>query len=378
MTRRRPPAPYVTYALIAVCAGHYCWQSSLDAGAGQRVVDALGAIPAVLLTDARLPPDLSWMPRYASPFTSMFLHASWMHLLGNMLFLWIYGDNVEDALGHARYALSMWPAASPPCSPRRSAEPHSAYPIIGASGAISGVLGAYLLLFPRARVLTLVLLPFFLTTLRVPAMLLLLLWFAVQLVSDLASRGRCGRRVSRAHRRLPGGHAARAVAQAARRAAIRQGVSLGARAPARAPGYVTVELRDRTFEGRHLVTPALGVQLQEERGPDHSIARLLRRVRRSSAAPCAARSTGRCSSRASSSFSIFGGLWQPSRLAYAVEQFFDNGGREALIVRVVNGARAATLTLRAGEAVLHPAGGAVPAPASSCAPASITTTSRRR
>jgi membrane associated rhomboid family serine protease len=138
--------PYVTYALIAFCVVIYAWQSALDAGGGQRVVDALGAIPAVLLTDARLPPELSWVPRYASCGI---------------------GAVLAQALG----------------------DPRSAYPIIGASGAISGVLGAYLLLFPRARVLTLVLLPFFLTTVRVPAMLLLLLWFAVQLLSDAATTG---------------------------------------------------------------------------------------------------------------------------------------------------------------------------------------------
>jgi membrane associated rhomboid family serine protease len=181
--------PYVNYSLIAVCAVIYAWQSVLDAGGGQRVVDALGAIPAVLLTDARLPPDLSWLPRYATPLTSMFLHASWMHLLGNLLFLWIFGDNVEDAMGHGRYVLFYVACGIAAVFVQAFADPRSAYPIIGASGAISGVLGAYLLLFPRARVLTLVLLPFFLTTVRVPAMLLLLLWFAVQLVSDVALAG---------------------------------------------------------------------------------------------------------------------------------------------------------------------------------------------
>jgi membrane associated rhomboid family serine protease len=153
------------------------------------VVDALGAIPAVLLTDARLPSDLSWVPRYATPLTSMFLHGGFMHLAGNMLFLWIYGDNVEDAMGHGRYLGFYVLCGLAAVLAQALGDPHSAYPIIGASGAVSGVLGAYLLLFPRARVLTLVLLPFFLTTLRLPAMLLLLLWFAAQLVSDLAARG---------------------------------------------------------------------------------------------------------------------------------------------------------------------------------------------
>ena len=177
--------PYVTLFLIAACSAVYLWQWSMDLGAARRVVFALGAIPAVLLTDARLPLDLEWIPRYATPVTSMFLHGSWMHLLGNMLFLWIYGDNVEDALGHARYLLFYFLCGIVAIFAQALSNPHSAYPIIGASGAISGVLGAYLLLFPRAKVLTLVLLPFFFTTVRVPAMLLLLLWFAAQLLSDI-------------------------------------------------------------------------------------------------------------------------------------------------------------------------------------------------
>jgi membrane associated rhomboid family serine protease len=115
----------------------------------------------------------------------MFLHGGWLHLSGNMLYLWIYGDNVEDSLGHWRYLAFYLICGTAAVFAQAVSEPHSAYPIIGASGAISGVLGAYLLLFPRAQVLTLVLLPFFFTTLRLPAMWLLLLWFAVQLVSDL-------------------------------------------------------------------------------------------------------------------------------------------------------------------------------------------------
>jgi membrane associated rhomboid family serine protease len=181
--------PYVTFSLIGACSAVFLWQCTLDARTGDRVVDALGAIPAVLLTDARLPPDLSWVPSYATPFTSMFLHGGFMHLAGNMLFLWIYGDNVEDAMGHGRYLAFYLLCGLAAVLAQAIGDPHSAYPIIGASGAISGVLGAYLLLLPRARIFTLVLLPFFLTTLRLPAMLLLLLWFAAQLVSDLAARG---------------------------------------------------------------------------------------------------------------------------------------------------------------------------------------------
>ncbi len=191
--------PYVTYGLIAVCTVAFLWQRSLGAPAGRRALAALGAIPAVLLTDARLPPDLQWVPRYATLFTSMFLHGGWMHLLGNMLFLWIYGDNIEDSMGHLRFLWFYLLCGIAAVFAQSLPDPGSAYPIIGASGAISGVLGAYLLLFPRAKVLTLILLPFFLTTLRLPAMLLLLLWFAVQLLSDFAVRGGGGGVAFRAH-----------------------------------------------------------------------------------------------------------------------------------------------------------------------------------
>jgi membrane associated rhomboid family serine protease len=186
-----PPArrAYVTWSLIGICSVVFLWQRSLDEAAGRRVVAALGAIPAVLLTGARLPADLDWLPRHASVFTSMFLHGGWLHLAGNMLYLWIYGDNVEDALGHVRFLLFYVLCGAAAVYAQAWSDPHSAFPIVGASGAISGVLGAYLLLFPRARVLTLVLLPFFVTTLRLPAMWLLLLWFAVQLVSDFAVHG---------------------------------------------------------------------------------------------------------------------------------------------------------------------------------------------
>jgi membrane associated rhomboid family serine protease len=178
--------PVVTIGLIVLCITAFLWQRTLDPAAGRRAVAALGAIPAVLSGRAHLPPDLEWVPRFASVFTSMFLHGGWMHLLGNMLFLWIYGDNVEDSMGHIRFAAFYLLCGVVAVLAQTLPDPGSPYPIIGASGAISGVLGAYLMLFPRAKVLTLVLLPFFFTTLRLPAMLLLLLWFAVQLLSGIA------------------------------------------------------------------------------------------------------------------------------------------------------------------------------------------------
>ena len=181
--------PYATYSLIAVSTAVFLWQRCLDETSARHAVVALGAIPAVLLTEARLPADYAWIPRYATPLTSMFVHTRALHLLGNMLFLWIYGDNVEDAMGPVRYLAFYLLCGIAAVFAQAFADPHSAYPIIGASGAISGVLGAYLLLYPRAKVLTLVLLPFFFTTLRVPAMLLILLWFAAQILSEVAAPG---------------------------------------------------------------------------------------------------------------------------------------------------------------------------------------------
>jgi membrane associated rhomboid family serine protease len=178
--------PFVTWSIMVVCCLVFVWQQALDPAAARRVVAALGAIPAVLLTDARLPADLQWLPRPVSVLTSMFLHGSWPHLAGNMLYLWIYGDAVEDSLGAPRFLAFYLICGAAAVFIQGLSDPHSAYPMVGASGAISGVLGAYLLLFPRATVLTLVLLPFFFTTVRLPAMLLLLLWFAVQLLGDFA------------------------------------------------------------------------------------------------------------------------------------------------------------------------------------------------
>jgi membrane associated rhomboid family serine protease len=184
-----PSRPIVTLSLIGACCALWLWQLLCDPAVGRQALIALGAIPAVITGNAVLPAELQWVPRGASVFSSMFLHGGWTHLLGNLLFLWIYGPNVENAMGHWRFlgfyllcgVVAVFAQALP--------DPDSAYPIIGASGAISGVLGAYLMLFPRANILTLVVLPFFFTTLKISAMLLLPLWFAIQLLSDFAVHG---------------------------------------------------------------------------------------------------------------------------------------------------------------------------------------------
>ncbi|HEY6951001.1 MAG TPA: rhomboid family intramembrane serine protease [Bacteroidota bacterium] len=124
-----------------------------------------------------------------SLFTSMFFHAGWLHLGGNMLYLWVFGDNVEDKLGHARYVIFYLLCGIVSSALYVYVDPHSQVPTIGASGAISGVLGAYILLFPKARVLTVIPIFIFLQFVELPAILVLGLWFVLQLFSGLASLG---------------------------------------------------------------------------------------------------------------------------------------------------------------------------------------------
>jgi membrane associated rhomboid family serine protease len=138
--------PFVTYGLIALNVVAWLWEWAL-LSRGAPVVELLGVVPVRLLADP-------FGDGYTI-FTSMFLHGGWMHLLGNMLFLYIFGDNVEDAIGHARYFFFYLVAGVAAAAAQMLVEPASAIPMVGASGAIAGVLGAYLVLYPRAPVVVL-------------------------------------------------------------------------------------------------------------------------------------------------------------------------------------------------------------------------------
>jgi membrane associated rhomboid family serine protease len=173
--------PFVNYALIVACGLAFFWQLSLGHEAS---VYALGLIPDVLFGRARLPAEIAVVPAWSTVFTSMFMHGGWMHLIGNMLYLWIFGDNVEDRLGHGRFFAFYLLAGIAAALAQALPDPHSQVPMVGASGAISGVLGAYLLLYPRAHVLVLIPLGPFSQLVRMPAMLVLGLWFALQLLSE--------------------------------------------------------------------------------------------------------------------------------------------------------------------------------------------------
>ena len=184
--------PYVTIALIVACVLVFFWQISLPAPAQQRAVLALGVIPAVLLGNARLPPELALVSPEVSVVTSMFLHGGWMHLIGNMLYLWIFGNNVEDALGRVRFVIFYVACGVGAALLQSWQDPASTIPMIGASGAIGGVLGAYLLLHPQSRILVLFTAGFIFPVVRIPAVVVLGLWFVMQFALGAASAGAQG------------------------------------------------------------------------------------------------------------------------------------------------------------------------------------------
>jgi membrane associated rhomboid family serine protease len=184
----RPPV--VTVALIAVCVLVFVAQLTALGGL-ERSVWRFGLVPAVLSGEARLAPALAAAPAPLTLLTSMFLHGGILHLAGNLLYLWVFGNNVEDRLGHLPYLLFYVVAGLAAAAVQIALEPGARLPMVGASGAISGVLGAYLVLWPGARVLIfLPMLPFFLP--RVRAGWLLGFWFAMQLAGAVAAPSEVG------------------------------------------------------------------------------------------------------------------------------------------------------------------------------------------
>jgi len=173
--------PYVTIGLVGLIVGVFVLQI-LAGRAGAGLVPRFGAVPA-LLTGATVPapPAAVWL----TPFTSLFLHGGLLHLGGNLLYLWIFGNNVEEAMGHGRFLVFYLLCGLLATGGHVLADPASPIPVIGASGAISGVLGAYLLLYPRARVLTLIPFGFFIRVFHLPAMALLGVWIVFQLLNGL-------------------------------------------------------------------------------------------------------------------------------------------------------------------------------------------------
>lgn len=197
--------PYVTYGIIAINALVFLFQMSLDYISQQELILSFGLIPATL---TNLPPS-SIVNEYAyqistllkhsisldalpgnpilTVFTSMFMHGGLMHIIGNMWFLWIFGDNVESTFGHTRFAVFYLLCGIGAASFQIFINISSIIPMIGASGAIAGVLGAYMLRFPRARVHVFIFLFIIITTVQIPAFIVIGIWFVTQLASGLGS-----------------------------------------------------------------------------------------------------------------------------------------------------------------------------------------------
>ena len=179
--------PFVTYGLIAICVLVYLWQWSTDLSLREAIYQGLGLIPGVLT--GRAPDEwqaVPWVPGWLTVFSSMFLHGSVGHLLGNMIFLWVFGNNIEDAMGHGRFIVFYLVCGCAAVLAQVVPDPGSLVPMVGASGAISGVLGAYLLLYPRARILIALPPPLiFITVGWFRAIWVLTAWFALQLLMSI-------------------------------------------------------------------------------------------------------------------------------------------------------------------------------------------------
>jgi len=179
--------PYVTIGLIGLNVLVFLYQTSIglsgDQHAAEAVVFEFGATPCRVTGACSVPGD------FPSPivtiFTSMFLHGGLLHVGGNMLYLWIFGDNVEDTLGHGRYLLLYLLSGIAAAATQIASSPRSSVPMIGASGAVSGVLGAYILLFPFAGVQMLVVFGFFARIVRWPALIVLGFWIVIQALSGI-------------------------------------------------------------------------------------------------------------------------------------------------------------------------------------------------
>ncbi|MGE0791208.1 MAG: rhomboid family intramembrane serine protease [Sandaracinaceae bacterium] len=173
--------PYATYALIAINVAAWLYEVALG-GAAEPFIQRWGVVPYYLV---QAPSLGSWL----TPLTSMFLHGGWMHLIGNMWFLYVFGDNIEDALGRTRYVLFYLLTGLTAVAAQVVIDPHSTVPMVGASGAIAGVLGAYLMLHPRARVVTLVPIFIFIQFVELPAWVFLFVWIGLQLLQGFTSLG---------------------------------------------------------------------------------------------------------------------------------------------------------------------------------------------
>ena len=167
--------PVICYILIFICSFIFLWQSSLPSNLNQDAIYNFGLVPAALFGEKS-----SFIHPYLTIFSSMFMHGGWMHLLGNMVFLWIFGDNIEDSMGHTKFLSFYLICGVIAALLQATIDPNSTIPMIGASGAIAGILGAYLILHPKANVNVLFWIIIFITVIKVPAFIVLSIWIVSQ------------------------------------------------------------------------------------------------------------------------------------------------------------------------------------------------------
>ncbi len=179
--------PLITLILILTNILVFVYELSLQsAGRLQQLFQTAALIPYEITNMVKLVPGVPNIG-ILTIFTSMFMHGGWLHIIGNMWYLWIFGNNIEDALGHFKYFFFYLLCGVGGGVVHILSQPNSQVPTVGASGAIAGVLAAYLIMFPTARVVTVIPIFFFLQIIRVPAVLLIGLWFFIQLASGLGS-----------------------------------------------------------------------------------------------------------------------------------------------------------------------------------------------
>jgi membrane associated rhomboid family serine protease len=175
--------PVMTYALVGACVAAFLWQMSLGPHGVEATAFSLGMTPAVLFGSARLPVEARLVAPWATIYTSMFLHSGWLHLIGNMIYLWVFGKGVEQGLGSLRFLFFYLACGTAAALTQALTDPASTLPMVGASGAIAGVLGAYLVLYPFGHVFVFFWIIIIFRVVAVPAILLLGFWFLMQVLS---------------------------------------------------------------------------------------------------------------------------------------------------------------------------------------------------
>jgi len=176
--------PVVTYFLIGLCVLIFIIQFNSQAYKTGQLFYSYGLIPSVLMGKNQLPMDLYAVPAYVTIFTSMFMHGGFIHLIGNMLYMWIFADNIEDNLGPTKFLIFYILSGIGAAMAQVLMDTHSQIPMVGASGAIGGVLGAYLINHPKAKVLVLIPFGFFSQLIKIKALYVLGFWFILQFISS--------------------------------------------------------------------------------------------------------------------------------------------------------------------------------------------------